>query len=303
LRFLARVTGDDPELIAYLQRLCGYALVGEVVEHALIFLYGLGANGKSTFVNTLAGILGNYGQTAPMDTFTETNGSQHPTDLAMLRGARLVTATETEDGKRWASAKIKVLTGGDKIAARFMRQDFFEFKPQFTLVISGNHKPGLRSVDEAMRRRMHLVPFTQTIPAAERDSGLPAKLQAEWPGILTWMIEGCLAWQRTGLNPPQAVTAATEDYLATEDVMSQWLDEATERDVNSFEQTTALHDDYRAWAERAGEKFLGVKRFSQALEDRGLVRGRKSSGKGFTGRGLKTLGQRPWRSVKPDLLS
>lgn len=297
-RFLDRVAGGDAELIAYLQRVCGYALVGEVVEHALIFLFGLGANGKSTFVNTVSGILGSYAQVAPMDTFTETAGNQHPTDLAMLRGSRLVTATETEDGRRWAAAKIKVLTGGDTIAARFMRQDFFEFKPQFTLIISGNHKPGLRSVDEAMRRRMHLVPFTQTIPPEERDPNLPASLKAEWPAILQWMIDGCLQWQQTGLNPPAIVSAATEEYLTDEDTLGQWLDEATDRQVDAFEQTTALHDDYRAWAERTGEKLLGVKRFSQALEDRGLVRSRKSTGKGFTGRRLKTLGERPWNRSK-----
>lgn len=302
-KFLARVTGDDTELQAYLQRLCGYALIGEVIEHALVFLYGLGANGKSTFVNTLAGIMGSYAQTAPMDTFTETSGNQHPTDLAMLRGSRLVTATETEDGRRWAAAKIKVLTGGDTIAARFMRQDFFEFKPQFTLIISGNHKPGLRSVDEAMRRRMHLVPFTQTIPAHERDPDLPKALQAEWPGILRWMVDGCLAWQKTGLQPPTVVSAATEDYLAAEDVMGQWLDEASTADVNAFEHTTALHNDYREWAERAGEKFMGAKRFGQALEDRGLIRSRRNTGKGFTGRRLRDMGDRPWNRTKPDLLS
>lgn len=302
LAFLDRVTASDKDLQGYLQRLCGYALVGEVIEHMLAFFYGLGANGKSTFVNTVAGIMGSYAQTAPMDTFTETAGSQHPTDLAMLRGARLVTATETEDGRRWAAAKIKVLTGADTVSARFMRQDFFEYRPQFTLIISGNHKPGLRSVDEAMRRRLHLTPFTQTIPAHERDPDLPKKLQAEWPAILRWMIEGCLAWRQTGLNPPAIVTSATEDYLQAEDVLGQWLDEATERDANAFEHTSVLHDDYRQWAERSGEKFLGSKRFGQALEDRGLVRDRRKTGKGFTGRRLKDLGARPWNRGKPDLL-
>ena len=299
-RFLARITGNDAELVGYLQRLCGYALVGEVVEHVLVFLYGLGANGKSTFVNTVAGIMGSYGQTAPMDTFTETAGAQHPTDLAMLRGARLVTATETEDGRRWAAAKIKVLTGGDRIAARFMRQDFFEFTPQFTLVISGNHKPGLRAVDEAMRRRMHLIPFTHTIPLNERDTGLPKALEAEWPAILAWAIEGCLQWQKAGLNPPAIVSSATEDYLADEDTLGQWLEDATVREFGAFESTSALHRDYREWAESTGEKFLGVKRFSQALVDRGLTKDRRATAKGFTGRRLRDLGARPWNRARQD---
>ena len=164
-KFLKRVTGDDIELQSFLQRVAGYALTGSTTEHALFFLFGTGANGKSVFLSTIAGILADYHRTAPIETFTASSIDHHPTDLAGLRGARLVTATETEEGRRWAEARIKALTGGDQIAARFMRQDYFEFVPQFKLVIAGNHKPGLRSVDEAIRRRLNLIPFTVTIPA------------------------------------------------------------------------------------------------------------------------------------------
>ena len=220
LRFLDRVTGSDLKLIAFLQRMAGYALTGITRENALFFLYGTGANGKSVFTNTLSGILGDYHRTAPIETFTASQVERHPTDLAGLRGARLVTAIETEEGRRWAESRIKALTGGDKIAARFMRQDFFEFTPQFKLLIAGNHKPGLRSVDEAMRRRFNLVPFTVTIPAAERDDTLTEKLQAEWSGILSWAIKGCLDWQENGLAPPAAVTEATAAYLEAEDAIA-----------------------------------------------------------------------------------
>ena len=164
LRFLDRITGSDPELVAYLRRALGYALTGITREHALFFGYGTGANGKSVLLSTVAGILGDYHKTAPIETFTASNVDRHPTDLAMLRGARLVTATETEEGRQWAESRIKTLTGGDRVSARFMRQDFFEFTPQFKLFIAGNHRPGLRSVDEAIRRRFHLVPFAVTIP-------------------------------------------------------------------------------------------------------------------------------------------
>ena len=157
---------------------------------------------QNVFLDAIAGMLGDYHRTAPIETFTAGASDRHPTELAGLRGARLVTAIETEEGRRWAEAKIKALTGGDKIAARFMRQDFFESTPQFKLMIAGNHKPGLRSVDEAIRRRFHLVPFTVTIPPDERDR-TSMETQAEWPGILAWMIEGCLEWQRTGLAPPR----------------------------------------------------------------------------------------------------
>jgi putative DNA primase/helicase len=147
----------------------GYCLTGSTREHALFFLYGTGANGKSVFLSTISELLGDYAKTAPASSFMASATQQHPTDLAGLRGSRFVTAIETEEEARWAESKIKSLTGGDKIAARFMRCDFFEFRPEFKLVIAGNHKPSLQSVDEAMRRRLNLVPFTVTIPEAERD--------------------------------------------------------------------------------------------------------------------------------------
>ena len=164
-QFLATVTGNDPELQAYLARVVGYALTGVTGEHALFFLYGTGANGKSVFVNTIAAILGDYATNAAMDTFMATQGERHPTDMASLRGARLVTSIETEQGRRWAESRLKALTGGDKISARFMRQDFFEFTPQFKLVVAGNHKPAIRTIDEAMRRRLHLDPLHRHHPA------------------------------------------------------------------------------------------------------------------------------------------
>jgi putative DNA primase/helicase len=162
--FLDRIAGGNVELVDFLQRVAGYSLTGVTREHALFFLYGTGANGKTTFLNAITGALGDYCKNAPIETFTATQSERHPTDLASLRGARLVTAVETEEGRRWAESKIKALTGGDKISARFKRQDFFEYTPQFKLLIAGNHKPGLRWVDEAIRRRLHLIPFTITIP-------------------------------------------------------------------------------------------------------------------------------------------
>ncbi len=214
-QFLAEVTGGDAELQAYLQRMTGYALTGSTQEHALFFLYGTGANGKSVFVNTLATILGDYAANAPMDTFMETRTDRHPTDMAGLRGARFVAAIETEQGRRWAESKVKSLTGGDKISARFMRQDFFEFFPQFKLFVAGNHKPAIRNIDEAMKRRLHLIPFTVTVQPERRDKHLQQKLLAERDGILAWAVQGCLDWQRLGrLSPPQQVLEATEEWEA-----------------------------------------------------------------------------------------
>ncbi len=222
-QFLAQVTGDNKELEDFLQRIAGYCLTGSTSEQALFFLYGTGGNGKGVFLNTLSAILADYAAVAPMETFTATQGERHPTDLAGLRGARLVTSQETENGRRWAESKIKAMTGGDPISARFMRQDFFTYMPAFKLVIAGNHKPGLSGVNEAIRRRFLLVPFTVTITEPDRE--LPDKLRAEWPGILAWMIEGCLSWLENGLKPPDPVKDATAAYLSGEDSLAQWTEE------------------------------------------------------------------------------
>jgi putative DNA primase/helicase len=265
----------------------GYSLTGCTGEHALFFLYGTGANGKSVFLSTISGLLAEYAKTAPASSFTASTNEQHPTDLAGLRGARFVTAIETEDGSRWAESKIKSLTGGDKIAARFMRCDFFEFTPEFKLVIAGNHKPGLRSVDEAIRRRLHLVPFTVTIPQHERDPCLAEKLRAEFPGILAWAIRGCLDWQEHGLNPPAVVRNATAEYLAGEDAIGRWLEDDCIEDEAIWTSSASLFVDYKAWCERTGEKPISPKRLTQGLESRGFVQKRTGSARGLSGIGLR----------------
>ncbi len=288
LAFLARVTGGDHGLQQFLQRLFGYALTGVTREHALAFFHGTGGNGKSVLLGVASGIFGDYATTAPIELFLASRGDQHPTGLAGLRGARLVTAIETEEGRRWAESKIKALTGGDRISARFMRQDFFEFIPQFKLVIAGNHKPGLRGVDEAIRRRMNLVPFTVTIPAEERDEQLPEKLAAEWPAILGWMIQGCLEWQRNGLAQPEAVRAATEAYLDAEDSFALWLQECCES-AGTFDwvRSTELWQSWKEWADTAGENPGSQKRLTQVLKDRGFA-DKRQPGTGRAGfEGLK----------------
>ncbi|HCF1979023.1 phage/plasmid primase, P4 family [Pseudomonas aeruginosa] len=288
-QFIDEVTGGDKELQSYLQRMVGYALTGSTQEHALFFLYGTGANGKSVFVNTLATILGDYATNAPMDTFMETRTDRHPTDMAGLRGARFVAAIETEQGKRWAESKLKNLTGGDKISARFMRQDFFEFFPQFKLFVAGNHKPAIRNIDEAMKRRLHLIPFTITVPPERRDKNLQQKLLAERDGILAWAVQGCLDWQRHGrLSPPQRVVDATEEYFEAEDALGRWLEERCVREPNAKSLTAELFNDWKQWAEASGEFVGAQRRFSDLLITRGLDKWRNGMGvRGFQGIGLK----------------
>jgi putative DNA primase/helicase len=289
-QFLVEVTGGDADLQAYLQRMAGYTLTGSTQEHALFFLYGTGANGKSVFVNTLATILGDYAANAPMDTFMETRTDRHPTDMAGLRGARFVAAIETEQGRRWAESKVKNLTGGDKISARFMRQDFFEFFPQFKLVVAGNHKPAIRNIDEAMKRRLHLIPFTITVPPERRDKHLQQKLLAERDGILAWAVQGCLDWQRLGrLEPPQQVLEATEEYFEAEDALGRWLDERCVRETNAKSLAAELFNDWKQWADATGEFIGSQKRFSDLLIARGVEKWRNTVGlRGFRGIGLKS---------------
>jgi putative DNA primase/helicase len=282
-QFLDRVTGGDVDLILFLRRMAGYALTGSTQEHALFFLYGLGANGKSTFLNAITAAAGDYHCTTPIETFTASTHDRHPTELAGLRGARLITATETEEGRRWAESRIKALTGGDRISARFMRQDFFEFTPAFKLVIAGNHKPGLRSVDEAIRRRFNLVPFTVTIPLEERDDQLADKLKLELPGILAWMIEGCLDWQENGLGAPKVVTDATAEYLQDEDALSAWIDECAVRTPQGNEMATDLFTSYSQWASRSGEPATSLKKFCHKLADRGFERVKSRNGRHYNG--------------------
>ena len=288
MAFLSDITGGDVDLQAYLQRMVGYCLTGVTSAHALFFLYGTGANGKSVFANVIGTILGDYAATASMDTFVETRGDRHPTDLAGLRGARFVTAIETEQGRRLNESKVKAITGGDKISARFMRQDFFEYTPQFKPVIVGNHKPAIRNIDEAMKRRMHMIPFTVTIPPERRDGRLTEKLLSERDGILAWAVAGCLAWQREGLKPPACVVSATEEYFEAEDALGRWLDERCERDVNAKSLTTELFSDWKHWAETSGEFIGSQRRFSDLLITRGIEKWRNGVGmRGFRGIDLK----------------
>ncbi len=244
----------------------GYSLTGLTIEHALFFCYGTGGNGKGVFLNTLAAILADYAAVAPMETFIATQGERHPTDLA---------GREQDQGAH----------GGDPIPARFMRQDFFTYLPQFKLVIAGNHKPGLRGVDEAIRRRFHLVPFTVTIQ--KRDKSLPEKLREEWPGILQWAIAGCLAWQNEGLNPPKVVRNATDDCLGDEDALARWIEDCCITGRDKWCASGALWNSWKPWAEVNNERVGSQKSLGNALDAHGYVRAKEKDVRGYQGIALR----------------
>lgn len=285
LRFLSEATQGDADMVGFLQRWCGYCLTGDTREHALIFLYGPGGNGKSVFLNTMAALLADYATTASMDLFTASRGDRHPTDLAMLRGARMVSASETEEGRAWAESRIKSMTGGDPITARFMRQDFFTYQPAFKLTIVGNHAPALVNVDDAAKRRFNIVPFT--VKPTNPDRELEARLKTEWPGILRWMIEGALAWQRTGLAQPESIRAATAEYFGSQDFTAQWLDEMCTVEPGNgsrWETTADLFASWSAFAKAAGEDPGSQRGIAARLRRNGLRdHVRKVGGKTYRG--------------------
>ncbi|MHB8744591.1 MAG: phage/plasmid primase, P4 family [Sulfuricaulis sp.] len=291
-RFLEDITAGDSDYIAFLQRVCGYAATSSTREHAIFFAHGGGGNGKGTFLNTLQRVLADYATVAPMEVFTDSKHDRHPTELAMLRGARLVLAQETEEGRAWAESKIKALTGGDPITARYMRQDFFTFTPKFKLLVAGNHKPSLRNVDEAMRRRLHLLPFTVTFTKAQRDTDLAEKLMAEAGGVLQWIIDGSLAYQREGLNPPAVVTDATAEYFSAENLFEQWLADCCELGLNLWETPTRLFGSWKRYAESANERAGTQKLLAERLLATGFRSGltRAKGGRHWDGLRLRDTG-------------
>jgi putative DNA primase/helicase len=288
LQFLDRVTNADKLRQEYLRRWAGYCLTGLTTEHAVGFAYGTGGNGKSVFSTTLQNVLGDYAKSCPQELFCETRNEQHPCAIAALQSVRLALVPETEKGSSFAESRLKALTGGDKIAARFMHQDFFEYTPQFKVLLCGNHKPYLSSVDEAVRRRLHLIPFDVTIPPEERDPRLTEKLRAEYPAILGWAIQGCLEWQRDGLNPPASVTAATNDYLLNEDRIALWIEAHCEMDPHVSVGSSEAWKDYKYFVEGMNEKAGSQRTFKQDLENHpGIHHEHTKAGSCFKGLRLK----------------
>ncbi len=270
--FLERVLPSEP-LRRFVQKLAGYSLTGDVSEQILPFLYGLGANGKSTFVTTMLAMAGEYGQQAAPDLLVMKKGS-HPTELADLFGARLVASVEVEDGRRLAESLIKQLTGGERIRARYMHKDFFEFDPTHKPLLVANHRPEVRGTDHAIWRRIKLVPFDVTIPDEEKDPRLPEKLKAELPGILRWAVKGCLLWQEEGLGEPEEVRAATQGYRAEQDVLGRFIEDRCVLHERATASATDLYEAYQEWCAENGEKEESQNKFGRWLSGRELVRER-----------------------------
>jgi putative DNA primase/helicase len=271
-RFVLEIMGGDAADVAYLRRVVGYTLTGDVRHHVFFLLYGTGANGKTTFLEVLRALLGDYACKAAFDTFLATRTAERGVrnDLRRLAGARLVTATEADEGRRFDEPLLKELTGGDTIAARFLYHEHHEFAPQLKLFLAANHRPTVWGTDHAFWRRLRLVPFTVTFDGAQRDERLRDALLAELPGILNWALAGCREWQAGGdLGEPERIAAATRAYQSDQDVVGRFLTDCTT--PGERVATKALYDRYALWAEDIGADVLSAKRFSERLRERGLA--------------------------------
>jgi P4 family phage/plasmid primase-like protien len=270
--FLDRIMAGNTTLIRFLQRAVGYGLTGVFREHVLLILWGSGRNGKSTFLNTLRFLLGPYAMKAPSELLMVSNSDRHPTERADLFGKRFVAAIETEQGRRLAEVFVKEATGGDPIRARRMREDFWEFPPTHKVFLATNHKPVITGTDNAIWERMRLVPFTVTIPPAERDTTLPDKLAAELPGILAWAVRGCQAWQQEGLGDPDEIHQATAGYRAEMDVLGGFIEECCLTGDHYRVKAATLYNTYKHWCEQNGEHIEGQRHWGIALTERGFER-------------------------------
>ena len=288
--FLSRILKGNRELSNFLQRAFGYALTGSTIEQVLFILWGCGANGKSTLLEIIRELLGDYGRTADAALLMRHNHEGVRNDVARLAGARFVSTSETEAGRHLAEVLVKQLTGGDKVAARFLYSEFFEFETQFKLFLTTNHKPVIRGTDNAIWRRIRLIPFEVTIPEDQQDKELPRKLRAEMPGILAWAVRGCIRWQKYGLGQPEKVAAATAAYRAEMDVLGAFLKDRCIVRKDAIVPTGQLYAEYRGWCERAGERALTQQKLGSALGDRNFRRYRTGAVRSWLGLELRDTG-------------
>lgn len=282
--FINQITDCDQDMVAYLQKAIGYSLTGDTSEQKIFFLFGYGANGKSVLINTLQDLLGGYAMQTPVSTLMTKNKGSINNDVARLKGARFVATTETEEGSRFNESELKLLTGGDTITARFLHQEHFEFRPEFKLWISGNHKP-VPGSGHSIWRRLILIPFEVRIPDHLQDKKLSQKLKRELSGILNWSIEGCIKWQQEGLTTPEKIINATKEYKSEMDTIQNWMTDCWVDASNEDEiQAKNLYQSYSQWAADNGEGYTMSSRIlGQKLKEQGFTTKRKGAGRFYTG--------------------
>ena len=289
LSFLNRIMDGNEGLVRFLQKAIGYALTGDVREQVIFFCYGnTGKNGKSTFLNTIKSLLGDYSQGMQPETLMAKQGHRVNNDIARLQGVRFVAAIEGEEGQRLSESLVKQMTGGDIITARFLHQEFFEFEPTHKIFFGTNHKPVIRGTDDAIWRRIRLIPFGVTIPESERDNELPEKLRHELPGILRWALEGCRLWQQEGLGVPPEVENAVNEYRSEMDVFAKFILDCCVQHPQAKVASSSLYEAYTSWCDDNGERPLSQRMFGMKLAERGFQQSRTSIARMWVGVGLRS---------------
>lgn len=277
---LDKIMGDNEELICFIQKVFGYCLTGDTSERVIFILHGGGANGKSISLIVMAWVLGNYASRMPTDTLMSKRHDGIPNDIARLKGARMAYASEAEQGRKLAEAKIKDMTGGEAVVARFLHGEFFEFIPEFKIFLGTNHKPNIRGTDQAIWDRIRLIPFNIRIPEGERTpkEKMMTMFEPELPGILNWIVQGCLSWQQEGLGMPPDIQAATGKYRKEMDVLNDFLEDCCIRSQEYNITKAALYKHYEQWAENNGERPFSKVLFGKMLLERGFDEYRATGG-------------------------
>jgi len=263
--FLNQIMDGDELLKSYVQRLVGYSLTGTTREQILCVLFGSGANGKTTFLEAIRHVLGDYAGQVPVETLLKKSSDGIPNDIAQLKGLRFVTASEVEEGRKLAEAKVKHLTGAGTMQGRYLHQEFFQFEPTHKLFMDCNHKPVIRGTEHAIWRRIKLIPFTVSIPDTKKDKELLEKLKREAPGILAWAVRGCLDWQRDGLREPDRVVVATGDYQDEMDLVKPFVEEECTLHPDGQAIVENLYRAFEARCRSRGDEPLTKKAFGTVL--------------------------------------
>ena len=286
-QFVREIMDFKPDLINFLQTAAGWALTGNIEEQTMFIFYGSGANGKTTFLNTILHLLGDYAIATPTETFMKKSGDQSTNDIARLRGTRFVTTTEAEQGRRLSEPLIKKITGNDQVTARFLYGEYFNFTPTFKIFMATNHKPVIKGTDHGIWRRIKLVPFTTRIPEEKQDKNLEEKLKAEASGILNWLLEGTARWRREGLKAPPAILNATDEYRGEMDVIGNFL---KERCIQKKEVSIRIREFYKAyadWCDDNKEHAVSERFFTMRLKEMGFEQNRTAEARYWVGLGLR----------------
>lgn len=285
--FLDQIFNHDKELIHYIQKAVGYSATGSTAEQVMFLLLGSGRNGKSVFINTLRNILGSYAKQMSVESIVVHNsGGNANSDIARLENTRLVTSSEANEGSRLDESLVKQLTGGDRILARFLYGKEFEYDPKFKIWMATNHLPFIRGTDEGIWRRLKVIPFSVQIPKDKVDKNLENKLKSEWTGILNWIVQGAIMWQREGLEDPEKVKNASRNYRQSMDPLEAFLDECCIAGGGYSIKTRPLYDTYRDWAKRSNEHLMSMTKFGKEMSKK-LPRERKMDGIYYVGIKLK----------------